>query len=93
MHWTNIGLLGINKRDADTFTSDAGIRLRQLIHPLVRIIIRMSSDRPIEVLKYPLLEKGTPYIFVGGTHFREKLCPISALLIGMRGIYLVQRIR
>lgn len=59
----------VKNDDAEHFTSEFGIRMRRLLHPLVRSIIRIATDKPLVVLQYPKLKKGERYIFAAGHSF------------------------
>jgi len=51
----------------ESFTSSYGIKLRRIIKPVLRPILRLASGRRMHIVNYPKLEKGTPYIFAS-TH-------------------------
>ena len=69
MEWKNPLANRILNNDADQFTSDFSIRFRRFIHPLVRSMIHIAVDRPVEVIQYPKLDKKTAYIFCAGHSF------------------------
>ncbi len=54
---------------AERFTSSFGIKLRRFLHPIVRFVIRLATDKPLVVLEYPKLKKGERYIFAAGHSF------------------------
>lgn len=69
MPWTNPGLVKAKNYDVERFTTNFGIRFRRFVHPLIHFIIRVTVDRPVEIVQYPKLEKGTPYLFCAGHSF------------------------
>ena len=73
MHWKNPGLIKVMNYNADQFTTDFGIRFRRLIHPLIRFIIRIAVDRPVEIVRFPDLDRNTPYIFCAGHSFPSEI--------------------
>lgn len=69
----NYGLQRLLTATIDSFTSDFGIRVRRLINPLLRPILRMATNGRIHIGNYPNLSKGKPYIFVSAHHFCEDI--------------------
>ncbi len=69
MPWKNIGLVKSKNLDAGRFTSEIGIRCRRFIHPVVHFIIRLALDRPVKIVKYPVLPNNENFIFAAGHSF------------------------
>ncbi len=67
----NIGIQWVRTANTDTFTSNIGIRLRRIINRPLRAILRLATKRKIVIEEYPVLEKGTPYIFASTHTFDE----------------------
>lgn len=66
--WTNYFLTRVETATAENFATPLGFKIRKIIKPALRPILRLASGRRIHVESYPKLEKGVPYIFVS-THF------------------------
>lgn len=64
MAWTNYGLLKFTHSNTDNFTSDIGIKIRRVVHPVVRFALKKSLGGKITVKNYPKLQKDTSYIFI-----------------------------
>lgn len=66
--WTNYLLTRVKTATAETFATSLGFKIRKVIKPVLRPILRLASGRRIHVETYPKLKKDEPYIFVS-THF------------------------
>lgn len=69
----NWGLIGLKDKGVDDFTTDAGIRIRRFINPLLRKVLALATKRKIVVWRYPKLQKGRPYIFASTHSFDEDI--------------------
>lgn len=65
--WTNILLTRVKTSTPETFVTPLGLKIRRLIKPVLRPILRLASGRHIHVESYPKLNKGESYIFAS-TH-------------------------
>ena len=65
--WKNIFLTRVKKSTPQTFATPIGFRIRRMIKPVLRPILRLASGRKIHVESYPKLNKDDPYNFVS-TH-------------------------
>lgn len=65
--WKNILLTRVKTSTAETFATSAGFKIRKIIKPVLRPILRLASGRNIHIEEYPELEKDVPYIFAS-TH-------------------------
>ena len=81
----NIGLNRVKKSDVDQFTTETGIKVRRIINPLLRKILKLATKREIILESYPDLKKDTPYIFASSHSFDEDI--ISALSTIDRNAY------
>lgn len=67
-------LLGkIKVSSVESFTSKKGLKIRRLINPPFRKILKIATKRKIFLESYPKLEKGTPYIFASTHSFDEDI--------------------
>ena len=80
MVWRNIGLIQYKCKDVNSFTSDAGIRIRRAIYPVVRTALKLNLGGRITIENYPKLEKGTPYIFAATHGFVDEVQLILSVL-------------
>ena len=69
----NWGLIGLKDKGVDDFTTDAGIRIRRFINPLLRKVLALATKRKIVVWRYSKLHKGKPYIFASTHSFDEDI--------------------
>ena len=67
----NYGIIGFKDANVDNFTSDTGIKLRRVIHPVLRRVLRLAVKGDLIIDRYPTLEKDKPYIFVSLHNFLE----------------------
>lgn len=67
----NIGLMRCTTASAESFTTEAGIKLRRTASPILRKVLRLAVKRKIVVEQYPVLKQGQPYIFAS-THFFDE---------------------
>lgn len=81
----NIGIQWVKDANVDNFTSSFGIKLRQIINPFLRKILKLVCPKSIIVEnKFDLLPK-KQYIFVSTHYFTEDV--ISCLASIDRNIY------
>lgn len=71
--WKNILLTRVETSNPETFATSFGFKLRRLIKPALRPILRLASRRKIHVESYPKLDKGVPYIFVSTHSFVDDI--------------------
>lgn len=71
IHIKNYGLWRFKNRTVENFTTDYGIYLRKIIHPILRKVIGVTVEGNIVVDQYPKLEKHEPYIFVSTHRYIE----------------------
>ena len=83
----NYGLLRFKTATVENFTSDFGIRVRRLINPVLRPILRMATKGRLHIVRYPNLCKGKPYVFVAAHHFCEDT--IATLATIDRNVYVL----
>lgn len=87
----NIGLVKIMNSNVDNFTSDFGLRVRRIINPVYRRLLKFVTSVKIHVDRYPKLEKKLfkkkPYIFVSTHSFSEDI--VSALHAIDRNAYVL----
>lgn len=69
MVWTNHCLKRIKNLDASHFTSDYGIRIRRLLFPIMKAIIKIANGKKCILVSYPKLEDKESYIFAAGHSF------------------------
>ncbi len=69
MTWNNHFLSRIKNLDTAHFTSDFGIKLRKVSHPLLKAIIKRANGKKCFLISYPSLEKDENYIFAAGHSF------------------------
>lgn len=67
----NIGLQHLKKATIENFASDFGIRIRRLVNPLLRRVLKVCAKRKIIVEEYPTLSPNKPYIFASTHSFDE----------------------
>lgn len=67
--WKNYGLISSKNKNAEDFTSDFGIKLRQVSFPLLKFIIKHNTGKKTYLVSYPKLEKDEGYIFAAGHSF------------------------
>lgn len=82
------GLKRFETSDVNNFTSDVGIKLRKLIHPIWGQLLKLGTSRKVIVEAYPELEKGKVYIFAANHSFDEDV--ISILQTIDRSAYMLQ---
>lgn len=75
------------ERGADDFASLVGMKLRQLINPLFRRVLKLGTKRKIIVEQYPKLDAGKSYIFASTHSFDDDA--ISAIHMIDRNAYLL----
>ena len=79
--YRNIGLKRLEIANIDNFTSNVGIKLRRMIFPAFKRVLRLAVKRDIHFEgEYPVLEKDKPYIFVSTHSFDEDIIATIALL-------------
>ena len=78
--WKNFLLTRVEISTPDTFATSLGFKLRRLIKPALRPILRLASGRRIHVESYPKLEKGVPYIFVSTHSFVDDIIANYAIV-------------
>ena len=79
--YRNIGLKRLEIANVDNFTSNVGIKLRRMIFPAFKQVLRLAVKRNIHFEgEYPILEKGKPYIFVSTHSFDEDIIAAIASL-------------
>lgn len=81
------GLKRYETVDVETFTTNVGLKLRRIINPLWRRIIRVGISRNVNVETYPKLDKKKTYVFVANHSFDEDV--ISLLTTIDRNAYLL----
>lgn len=69
----NIGLGKIKRANIYNFTTKTGLKLRRVINKPLRAIFKLATKRKIIIESYPILEKGTPYIFASTHSFDEDI--------------------
>ncbi|MBQ6284822.1 MAG: 1-acyl-sn-glycerol-3-phosphate acyltransferase [Bacilli bacterium] len=67
--WKNIGLIKSKNLNCDEFTTERGIKIRRIVHPLMKRIIKSKTGKETILLSYPTLEDGKNYIFAAGHSF------------------------
>ena len=82
----NIGLMRCTTASAESFTTEAGIKLRRTASPILCKVLRLAVKRKIVVEQYPVLKQGQPYILM------KISLPILPLLTGIHGYLLEQQI-
>lgn len=82
------GLKRYEKADINNFTSDIGIELRKLIHPIWGPCLKLCTSRKVIVEAYPKLDKKRTYIFAANHSFDEDA--ISVLQTIDRSAYVLQ---
>jgi len=65
--WTNILLTRVKLSSPESFATPFGFKLRRIVKPILKPLLRIASGRRIHVEKFPVLEKNIPYIFAS-TH-------------------------
>ena len=80
MTWTNYGLLRYKNADINNFTSIFGIKVRRVIYPYVRFILRKALGGKIHIEKYPKLLNKQPYIFIATHSFVDEVQLILSTL-------------
>lgn len=83
----NIGLQHLKTASIENFTSDFGIRIRRLINPLLRRVLKVCAKRKIIVEEYPTLPPNKPYIFASTHSFDEDV--ISNLVAIDRNVWIL----
>lgn len=81
----NIGLDRIIQLNIDNFTTDFGLKLRRVINPVFRRLLRLGTSRKIIIEQYPQLNKGQSYIFACSHSFDDDV--ISNLVAIDRSAY------
>lgn len=78
----NMYIPRLMEADLEKFTSNTGIRIRKLIGPAIRGLMKLvvQMDNKIYVHGYPKLEKGRPYIFASTHSFPDD---ITSALVSM----------
>ena len=69
MRWKNYGLIKAKNKDAEHFTTDFGIKIRRIMHPILKFVIKMNTGKETILVSYPKLEKNKAYIFTAGHSF------------------------
>ena len=69
----NIGLKNLKVANVDTFTTNVGIKLRRVINPVLRPILKLATKREIIVESYPNLDPKKNYIFASTHSFDEDI--------------------
>ena len=77
----NIGLMRCTTASAESFTTEAGIKLRRTASPILCKVLRLAVKRKIVVEQYPVLKQGQPYIFAS-THFFDEDIIANLAVIG-----------
>lgn len=67
----NIGIQWVINANVDNFTSSIGIKLRQIINPLLRKVLRLACPRSIIIEGNHVLPSQTQYIFTSTHYFTE----------------------
>lgn len=67
--WKNYGLVNAKNLDVDHFTTNSGIKIRKIIHPIMKKIISTKTGMETILVSYPGLNKNTNYIFAAGHSF------------------------
>lgn len=81
----NIGIQWVKNANVDNFTLSCGIKLRQIINPLLRIVLKLVCPKSIIIENnFDLLPKNK-YIFVSTYYFTEDI--ISCLAAIHRNVY------
>lgn len=88
----NTGLMRCTTASAESFTTEAGIKLRRTASPILRKVLRLAVKRKIVVEQYPVLKQGQPYILRLHTFLMKISLPILPLLTGIHGYLLEQQI-
>jgi 1-acyl-sn-glycerol-3-phosphate acyltransferase len=58
-------------KNIDNFTSNTGQKIRRVINPLIRVILKLGSSKKFIIESYPELQKDEPYIFASTHSFKE----------------------
>lgn len=87
MKWKNIGLVDWKNKDAENFTTDAGIVIRRKINPIVKGLIKLATKQTVILDGYPALDKNETYIFASGHFFPDEVN--SNLMSIDRNVYLL----
>ncbi len=69
----NIGLKNLKVASVDTFTTNVGIKLRRVINPALRQVLKLATKRKIIVESYPNLNPKKNYIFASTHSFDEDI--------------------
>lgn len=85
--WKNIFLTGIKYCDVNNFTTRTGMRIRRMINPVWRRILKLFVGHKVHMESYPELKKRKSYIFVSTHSFVEDL--ITNLSIIDRNVYVL----
>lgn len=73
--------------DVSNFTTDAGIKIRRIVNPLWRALLKKGISRKVFVESYPKLDRDKVYLFTANHSFDEDI--ISVLSSIDRNAYLV----
>lgn len=76
----NYGLYYLKKADTEGFTSNFGIKIRKVINPFLRKILKLATKGKIYIDEYPLLDKNKSYIFVSTHSFVEEVPALLATI-------------
>lgn len=85
--WKNIGIQWVLSANRDNFTSDTGIKIRKIISPVMKEILKISTKKHINIETKPNLEKDKPYIFISSHSYEEDI--ISSLATIDRPVYIL----
>lgn len=83
----NHKLIPLMSADVNSFTSDRGIKIRRILSPFLKILLKIATPEKIIVEKQPNLEKDKPYIFVATHGFTNDI--IACLASIHRSAYLL----
>jgi len=83
--YKNIGMQRVKNLNINNFTSNAGIKIRKTINPVVRIILNLAASRKMIIESQPKLEKNVPYIFASTHLFTDDI--VAALVAIDRNAY------
>ena len=76
----NIRITGVIEWGINNFKAPFVLRLRQLINPVFRRLLRFGTKRKFIVEQYPQLEKGQPYIFCATHSFDDDIISILSTI-------------
>ena len=83
----NYGLIKLLDADVNTFTTNYGIKIRQLVNPALRRLLKWKTSEHIVIDHYPKLQRNTPYIFASTHGFTNDI--IACLSTIDRNAYLL----